>query len=178
MASAGNPSGEIPPSKQGDRIDWPAGFGPSPTKCVSPAVTLGTGSRPAARARASLRSWILCAKPMKVPMVGAAVAQQAKAPLHVLVTAGELKWGEPLAPDDWSQINRLGEYYLDNGHKRRSSRLGGANPEMIEGRDSEGLIRVVLAIVAKACRTEVGWALDGGAAPFRRPKSRGGGFCH
>lgn len=85
-----------------------------------------------------MRRILACVAVALVPMVGAAVAQQAKAPLHVLVTAAELKWGEPLAPDDWSQINRLGEYYLDNGHKRRSSRLGGANPEMIEGRDSEG----------------------------------------
>jgi len=30
-----------------------------------------------------------------VPMVGAAVAQQAAAPAHIVVTAAELKWGEP-----------------------------------------------------------------------------------
>jgi len=45
-------------------------------------------------------------------------------------------------------------------------------------RDPEGLMRVARAIVAKACSPEVRWALDGGAAPLRRPKSRRGGFCH
>ena len=48
--------------------------------------------------------------------------------------------------------------------------------EISEG-DSEGLTRVALAIVAKECKPEVRWALDGSAAPFRRPKSRSGGFC-
>ena len=41
-----------------------------------------------------MRRILLCGAVALVPMVGAAVAQQAKAP-HVLVTAAELKWGEP-----------------------------------------------------------------------------------
>jgi hypothetical protein len=45
-------------------------------------------------------------------------------------------------------------------------------------RDGEGLIRVALAIVAKECGPDVRWAFDGGAAPFRRSRSRGGGFSH
>ena len=41
-----------------------------------------------------MRRILVCGAVALVPMVGAAVAQQAKAP-HVLVTAAELKWGEP-----------------------------------------------------------------------------------
>ena len=42
-----------------------------------------------------MRRILACVAVALVPMVGAAVAQQAKAPPHVLVTAAELKWGEP-----------------------------------------------------------------------------------
>jgi quercetin dioxygenase-like cupin family protein len=41
-----------------------------------------------------MRRILVCGAVALVPMVGAALAQQAKAP-HVLVTAAELKWGEP-----------------------------------------------------------------------------------
>ena len=41
-----------------------------------------------------MRRILVCGAVGLVAMVGAAVAQQAKAP-HVLVTAAELKWGEP-----------------------------------------------------------------------------------
>ncbi|MBI5197186.1 MAG: cupin domain-containing protein [Nitrospirae bacterium] len=42
-----------------------------------------------------MRRILACVAVALVPMVGVAVAQQAKAPSHVLVTAAELKWGEP-----------------------------------------------------------------------------------
>src|SRR4029450_5043989 len=42
-----------------------------------------------------MRRILACVAVALVPMVGAAVGQQAKAPPHVLVTAAELKWGEP-----------------------------------------------------------------------------------
>ncbi len=42
-----------------------------------------------------MRRIIACGAVALVPMVGAAVAQGAKAPSHTMVTAGELKWGEP-----------------------------------------------------------------------------------
>ena len=42
-----------------------------------------------------MRRILVCGAVALVPMVGAALAQQAKAPPHVLVTADELKWGEP-----------------------------------------------------------------------------------
>ena len=42
-----------------------------------------------------MRRILVCGAVALVPMVGAAVAQQATAPAHVLVAAAELKWGEP-----------------------------------------------------------------------------------
>ena len=42
-----------------------------------------------------MRRILVCGAFTLMLMVGAAVAQQAKAPPHVLVTAAELKWGEP-----------------------------------------------------------------------------------
>lgn len=42
-----------------------------------------------------MRRILVCGAVALVPMVGAAVAQPAMAPPHVLVTAAELKWGEP-----------------------------------------------------------------------------------
>ncbi len=42
-----------------------------------------------------MRRIIACGAVALVPMVGAAVAQGAKAPSHTMVTAGDLKWGEP-----------------------------------------------------------------------------------
>ena len=42
-----------------------------------------------------MRRILVCGAVALVPMVGAAAAQQAAAPAHTLVTAGELKWGEP-----------------------------------------------------------------------------------
>jgi quercetin dioxygenase-like cupin family protein len=42
-----------------------------------------------------MRRILVCGVLALVPMVGAAVAQQAAAPAHILVTAPELKWGEP-----------------------------------------------------------------------------------
>ncbi len=38
---------------------------------------------------------LICGAVALVSMFGAALAQEAKAPPHVLVTAAELKWGEP-----------------------------------------------------------------------------------
>jgi quercetin dioxygenase-like cupin family protein len=42
-----------------------------------------------------MRRILVCYAVALVPMVGAAAAQQAMAPAHTLVTAAELKWGEP-----------------------------------------------------------------------------------
>jgi len=41
-----------------------------------------------------MRRILACVAVALVPMVGVAVAQQAKGPSHVLVTPSELKWGE------------------------------------------------------------------------------------
>lgn len=42
-----------------------------------------------------MRRILVCGAVALVPMVGAAVAQQAQRSSHTLVTAAELKWGEP-----------------------------------------------------------------------------------
>jgi quercetin dioxygenase-like cupin family protein len=42
-----------------------------------------------------MRRILVCGAVALVPMVGAALAQPAKPPVHTLLTAGELKWGDP-----------------------------------------------------------------------------------
>jgi quercetin dioxygenase-like cupin family protein len=42
-----------------------------------------------------MRRILVCGAVALVPMVGAAVAQQAQAPPHIMVAAADLKWGEP-----------------------------------------------------------------------------------
>lgn len=42
-----------------------------------------------------MRRILVCGAVALVPLVGAALAQQPKAPSHILATAAALKWGEP-----------------------------------------------------------------------------------
>jgi hypothetical protein len=42
-----------------------------------------------------MRRILVCGAVALVPMVGAAVAQEPKVPNHTLVSAADLKWGEP-----------------------------------------------------------------------------------